>query len=214
MIVSFSGIDSAGKTTQINKLCNYCKFNQVKYVKKWSKARGTPIIVFLKKLVRKDKRYNDEQKYEYRQKVFHNPRKRKLLFVASMLDLCLYWGVYFRVKNLFCKILICDRYIWDTYVEICQDFKGIDIDKSIWWKMVKFFTPKPKVSFVFIIPAELSLERDKQKEADGIEDIEKKKIKINTYMKLIDEGRWTNVMDGTKTREELHKEVLSILKLK
>lgn len=212
MIVSFSGIDSAGKTTQIDMLCNFCEIHQIKYVKKWSKARGTPIVIFIKELIRKDKGYDDAMKSEYRQNVFRNPRKRKLLFVASMLDLCIYWGIYFRIKSLFCSILICDRYLWDTYVEIQQDFKGIDIDNSIWWKLVKLFTPKPKVSFVFLIPAELSLKRDKQKEAAGIENIERKKAKIETYLKLVDNGQWTNVMDGTKTREELHQEVLSILK--
>jgi len=69
------------------------------------------------------------------------------------------------------------------------------------------------VSFVFIIPAELSLARDKQKDAAGIEDIERKKSKINAYLKLVNEGRWTNVMDGTRTREELHEEVKHIIGL-
>ena len=31
MIVSFSGIDSAGKTTQIELLCKYCAGKKIKY---------------------------------------------------------------------------------------------------------------------------------------------------------------------------------------
>ena len=214
MIISFSGIDSAGKTTQINLLCAELEKRGLKYKKKWSKARGTPIVVFLKELVRKDKGMNHVQKSEHRQEVFRNPRKLRLLYTASMLDLCLYWGIHYRFQSLFCKYLICDRYLWDTYVEVKHDFVGIDIDRSFLWKMVKFFAPCPKVSFVFIIPAELSLARDKQKNAAGIEDIERKKSKINAYLKLVKEGRWTNVMDGTRTREDLHEEVKQIVGLK
>lgn len=214
MIISFSGIDSAGKTTQIDLLIKELEKRKLKYKKKWSKARGTPIIVFLKELVRKDKSMSRVQKSEHRQEVYRNPYKLRLLYIASMLDLCLYWGIHYRFQSLFCKYLICDRYLWDTYVEVKHDFEGIDVDHSFLWKMVKFCAPHPKVSFVFIIPAELSLARDKQKSASDIEDVERKRSKINTYLALVEQGRWTNVMDGTRTREELHQEVKQIVGLK
>lgn len=212
MIVSFSGIDSAGKTTQIERLCDYCNLHGIKYIKKWSKARGTPGVVFLKELVRMDKHMNSENKKDHRSEVFHNPRKQKLLYAASMIDLCLYWGLYYRYKSLFCKYFICDRYLWDTYVEMKHDFFSIDIDHSILWEIVKAVAPKPKVSFVFVISAELSLARDNQKDAAGIEDIDRKKSKIAIYMDLVRMGCWTNVMDGTKSRDELHQNVLKAVK--
>jgi len=83
MIVSFSGIDSAGKTTQIDLLYGYCKSSGVSVKKVWSKARGTPGVLLLKQLVRRDKKMNTEEKAEYRKNVFESPRKQKLLYVAS-----------------------------------------------------------------------------------------------------------------------------------
>lgn len=215
MIVSFSGIDSAGKTTQIDKLTAYIEAHKIKYAKRWSKARGTPGVELLKSLVRKDnpKEQSDAERVAARREVYKSKKKQKLLFTASMLDLCWYWGVYFRLLNMTHRYLICDRYLWDTYVEMKHDFYSIDIDHSFLWKAVKFLAAKPKVSFVFIIPAELSLERDLQKGTDGTEDIERKKSKINVYMHLVEQGRWTNVMDGTKSREALHQEVLGIIGL-
>lgn len=208
MIVSFSGIDSAGKTTQIDRLMDYCKKNKIGVKKIWSKARGTPGVIFLKSLFRKDKKMDEEEKKEYRKNVFQNPKKQKLLYVASMLDLCWYWGIYYRVVGWFKKILICDRYLWDTYVELQQDFPCIKVDKSWLWKTVKFLAPKPKVSFVFVIPAEISLARDHQKNAAGIEDIAIKEKKIATYMSCVEKGCWTHVMDGMDTIENLHAQVL------
>jgi len=216
MIISFSGIDSAGKTTQIDKLTAYLDICKEKYVKKWSKARGTPGVEFLKNLVRKDNPslQSDDEKVAARKEVYKSVRKQKLLFIASLLDLCWYWGIYYRWLNFTHRYLICDRYLWDTYVELKHDFYSIDIDQSFLWKVVKLLAPVPKVSFVFIIPPELSLERDLQKGTDGTEDIERKKSKINVYLQLVKLKKWTHVMDGTKSREDLHQEVLNIIGLK
>lgn len=214
MIISFSGIDSAGKTTQIDKLTSYFDVYRVKYAKRWSKARGTPGVEFIKSFFRKDKGMDEAGRQATRKEIYKSPKRQKLLYAASLLDLCWYWGVYFRLLNITHRYLICDRYLWDTYVEMKHDFYSIDIDHSFLWKTVKFLAAKPKVSFVFVIPAELSLERDLQKGTDGTEDIERKKSKIDVYMHLVGMGRWTNVMDGTKSREALHQEVLDIIGLK
>lgn len=211
MIVSFSGIDSAGKTTQIELLMEYCRTMGIKTKKVWSKARGTPGVIFLKELVRRDKSMSPEGKKQYREEVFKNPKKEKLLYIASMLDLCWYWGVYYRILSMTNRILICDRYLWDTYVEINCDFAGIEIEKSILWNLVKAVAPKPKISFIFVVPAEVSLERDRNKNAAGIENIEVKKKKIDLYMKCVEKNCWTNVMNGMKTIEEIHDEVKKII---
>lgn len=212
MIVSFSGIDSAGKTTQIELLCKYCKEHNIKYRKVWSKARGTPGVLWLKELVRRDKKMDAEEKAEYRAEVFENSKKRNLLYVASMLDLCWYWGLYFRILNLTNKLVICDRYVWDTYVEMKEkDFAAIDIDKSVLWKIVKSLAPKPKKSFVFVISPEESLRRDNAKNAAGIEDIEIKQKKISCYMDCVNRHCWTNVMDGMRSVNSLHEDVLKTI---
>ena len=146
MLVSFSGIDSAGKTTQIERLYEHCKTHKISVKKVWSKARGTPGVLLLKELVRRDKKMDAEEKMEYRKNVFQSPKKQKLLYIASMLDLCWYWGIYYRILGWCKKIVICDRYLWDTYVELNQDFPCINIGRSKLWKLVKFLAPKPKVS--------------------------------------------------------------------
>lgn len=212
MIVSFSGIDSAGKTTQIELLCQYCTEKNIKYEKVWSKARGTPGVVWLKELVRKDKKMDAKEKAEYREEVFRNSKTRNLLYIACMLDLCWYWGLYYRILNLTNKLVICDRYVWDTYVEIKEkDFCGIDIDNSILWRIVKAIAPAPRKSFIFVIPPEESLRRDHNKNAAGIESIDIKKKKISCYMKCVQNHCWTNVMDGMRSVNELHEDVLKII---
>lgn len=213
MIISFSGIDSAGKSTQIELLYNYYKQNNIKVNKIWGKARGTPGVLLIKNLIRRDRKMNFKQQMAYRERVYKNPIKKKFLLFASILDLYWYFGIYYRLLDLFYEILICDRYIWDTYIEIKTEFSDINIDKWFIWKIAIFLSPKPKLSFMFTLPAEESIKRDVQKNALTVDSLKMKKEKIDLYMDLVNQGKWTNVMDGLISIGAIHRNILEILKL-
>ena len=211
MIVSFSGIDSAGKTTQIEMLLRYCDENNIRAKRLWGKARGTPGVEFLKSLVRRDRKMSKEEKQEYRAEFFQNMKKKRFLLIMSLLDLLWYFGIYYRIESLFHKVTILDRYVWDTYIEVSPEFPGIPFENWLLWKMVVWLSPKPRHSFLFVIPAEESLRRDIQKNDLTVDALELKQAKIDLYMQLKDEEKWTHVMDGMKSREELHQSVLKLL---
>ena len=61
MLISFSGIDSAGKTTQIEMLLRYCDERGISAKRLWGKARGTPGVEFLKSLVRRERKMTQEE---------------------------------------------------------------------------------------------------------------------------------------------------------
>lgn len=211
MIVSFSGIDSAGKTTQIEMLLRYCDENNIRAKRLWGKARGTPGVEFLKSLVRRDRKMSKEEKQEYRAEFFQNMKKKRFLLIMSLLDLLWYFGIYYRIESLFHKVTILDRYVWDTYIEVSTEFTGIPFENWLLWKMVVWLSPKPRHSFLFVIPAEESLRRDIQKNDLTVDALELKQAKIDLYMQLKDEEKWTHVMDGMNSREELHQSVLKLL---
>ncbi len=208
MIVAFSGIDSSGKTTQIDLFEQYCKEKKLRVSKIWGKGRGTPGVMLIKGIVRRDRGMNEEQKKEYRANIYKNGRKRKLLLTASILDLWWYFGLWYRIRNLFSKVLICDRYLWDTYIDFRSEFPEFDIDNWWIWKFVIKVTPKPAHSFMFIITAEESYRRDQQKGDLTLDPLEVKVAKVDKYMRLINTGRWEVVIDGTRNRDDIRKEVV------
>ena len=128
-----------------------------------------------------------------------------------MLDLLWYWGIFYRLLNLFYRIVLCDRYIWDSLVEMKSDFEGIDLESSFLWKMVMAITPKPKHSFLFVIPPEVSIARDIAKHDPTVDDIELKKKKIDQYFELRDAGKWNHVIDGQRPIDEIHEEIKAVL---
>ncbi|MFA7637275.1 MAG: hypothetical protein WCX81_05895 [Monoglobales bacterium] len=219
MIISVSGIDSAGKSTQIELLKKELEVKKIRHCVKWSKARATPGVVFLKELFRKDKKMNYQEKLAHRQEVFENNRKKTLLLFASLVDLCFYWGIYFRLLKLKYKVLVLDRYLWDTFVEIKADFYGIEFENWFIWKLLVKIAPKPDVSFLLVVPLEVSLSRDIQKtdvsvEAPALIDSRERKIeKINTYFSLAEKKKWDFILDGTKEIHDVHRELLDKITL-
>lgn len=198
MVTSFSGIDGAGKTTQINLLVDYCEKNGISYTKKWSKARGTPGIMFMKKLVRRDKKMETDEKRAYRDRIYKNSFKRELLFVASLCDLVWYWGIYYRIIQHKYDIMILDRYIWDTYVELSTEFNKKELHKNFLWKIVKSVALKPGKAILLEISAEESLRRDLLKGEITTDELQVKKDKISKYMFLKEKNAWNVVIDSTK----------------
>ena len=62
MIIAFSGIDSSGKTTQIDIFECECKNRGLRVGKIWGKGRGTPGVMLIKGIVRGDRGMSAEQK--------------------------------------------------------------------------------------------------------------------------------------------------------
>ena len=209
MIVSFSGIDGSGKTTQINNLISWCQANNVRYIKKWSKARGTPGIEFIKNIVRRDKNLPQVEKLGYREHIFNSGWKKSILYCLSMIDLCWYWGVYFRILKRKYDIVILDRYLWDTFVEVSTEFRLENLEKLFLWKIVKLCAPIPEVSILLTIPAEESLRRDLLKGEITTDALEFKQSKIDIYRMLQSHNKWNTVIDSMKSVDETFNQIIS-----
>jgi len=213
MIISFSGIDSSGKSTQISLLENHLLEHGIKVKKIWGKARGTPGVVFLKNLLRRDRDFSNEEKLIYREKVLQSSAKRNLLLYISLVDLLWYFGIYYRVQNFINKITILDRYIWDTYIEIKTEFPDVKFENWLLWKMLVVLSPKPKISFLFLIPPEESIRRDIQKCDLTIDNLELKNQKINLYEKLSQKGKWSIIINGMQPVDTIHASILKFLNI-
>lgn len=206
-MIVLSGIDCAGKSTQLEKLNNYFSDNQRKTKTIWSRGGYTPLLEKVKNLIKgKDIKVNKEK--QIRDKVHSNSFLRKILLWGAIVDLCIYYGIYFRYLESKGITIIADRYIWDTYIDFLIKYESIEFDKWIVWKLLLLVHLKPEKSIVLSITAEESMRRSTLKFEPFPETLDERFIRIKFYLKFIKEEYWDCHIDATVSVDDVFNEIL------
>lgn len=209
-MISFSGIDCCGKSTQIDLLCKELEKRGKKYRVIWSRGGYTPGIELVKKIIRRGKSDNREESIQHSEKVNSNSKMRKLLFIASLIDLWRFYSISLRFKSIG-KTVICDRYIWDTYIDFKMKYPDYDFEHGFWWKLTLKTMMKPKPSFCMFIPAEESMRRSGLKDEPFPEPVEVREKRIAMYVKELENKRWQYIIDATKDIKGVFAEIIEKL---
>ena len=214
MIIAVSGLDGAGKSTQIDclreRLLN--RGYQVKLV--WARGGYTPGFEFIKRLLRGliGKKLVPSGQSKDRTKKLESPIIQKLWLTIAILDLILLWGLYVRLSSTRKTIVICDRYLDDTLLDFRSNFPASNAEESILWKVLTAITPDPDHSFLFWVPVETSLQRSIAKGEPFPDSKETLEWRLNAYM---DESTFPldkyTLIDGqnsiTKNSDELYASI-------
>lgn len=207
-MISFSGIDCSGKSTQIALLCKELEQKGIKHQVIWSRGGYTPGIECIKKIIRRGKTEPREKRVAESVKVQSNSKMRKILFVASLIDLWRFYTFSLRLKGIG-KVIICDRYIWDTYIDFKMKYPEYDFEHGFWWQLTLKTMVKPKPSFCLFIPAEMSMYRSTLKDEPFPEPVEVRQERIDWYMRELKNNRWQYEIDATKSIDEVYQDIRS-----
>ena len=213
LLIIVSGIDSSGKSTQIENLSRNFKLNGVKYKVVWSRGGYTSLLRSVKSIVRKIKPSSlpPPRLSNDREQVFENKKIQRLWLALAMLDLIRLYSITLRLYHLMGYNIICDRYLWDTYIDFKINFPCIKFEKWLLWKLLIAATPKPNISLILVISPEESLRRSVLKKEPFSENIEKRKKRYRLYMQLMGEGKWQYIIDGERPINKIWSEIKEIL---
>lgn len=165
-MIAFSGLDGAGKSTQIELLQTYFSSNNKKSQLFWSRGGYTPGMELLKQLMRKSSSSSipkERGNTKAREVSFSKPLIRKTWLSLAILDLMFFYGVFIRFKELFGTKVICDRYVFDTSIDFKLNFPQENVEKWVLWKLMKLLAVKPQKHFVLTISVNESIRRSKLK---------------------------------------------------
>ena len=184
MILSFSGLDGAGKSTQIDHLRSWLTQQGYNTTVLWARGGYTPGFEWLKKFIRLLLRNKIPLPGNSisRDKQLSRPFIAKLWLSIAILDLMMYWGIYLRFQLLVGNVVICDRFLDDTRLDFSRNFPQISFDKLILWKMLCFVIPKADRYFLLWVPVSESIRRGKLKDEPFPDDSDTLEWRLSSYL--------------------------------
>lgn len=203
-LIIFSGLDGAGKSTQIEFLVDYLRSRgrSLKFI--WTRGGYTTLFNGLKNLLRKllGGRVPPSGRNEKRKQVMHSKRVQRLWLIIALFDLLRVYTFQNRFWLWSGKIVICDRYLIDTLIDFKINFRDQNVERWFLYKLLLWTSPRPDISFLMLIPVEEAIKRSGQKDEPFPDSPEILTKRLNMYKKLLNDKNYI-FLDGLKSREEL-----------
>ncbi len=174
MLIAISGIDGSGKTTYADILSDILELCELRKRIVWSRVGSSNFLKPFSKLAQifyymktgKGFTKNSEnlEESEVRRKDLFGKSSVTRLIGVHLLLLEMVWQYSIKVAFplLQKKVVICDRYIYDTLVDIITRY-GInpnDIEGRLFRKMLTALAPKPDIAYVLMIPQQEAIRRE------------------------------------------------------
>lgn len=216
-MIAFSGLDGAGKSTQINLLTDYLSSSNKKNLIFWSRGGYTPGMLYLKKIFNFSKNLKDKKN----KKVNISDRRNELLKIKiirsfwlffSILDLIFFYSIYIRFREFFGTIVICDRYLKDTEIDFRLNFPNEKFYEWYSWKFLRLFAVRPRKHFVFIIPVSESIRRSKLKNEPFPDSKKILRERLDYYQNYINEESKAVQICGLKSIQDVHSKIMIEIK--
>ncbi|MFC2089136.1 hypothetical protein ACFLT1_00055 [Bacteroidota bacterium] len=214
-MIALSGLDGAGKSTQIDVLVKFFESKGKKVEVFWSRGGYTPGMEWLKRRLRKSNKSlipSKQGNTKERDIAFSKASVRRLWLSLAIFDLILYYGFILRFKKWMGKTIISDRYLFDTLIDFQSNFPKEKVDSWILWKLLKIMAMKPKHHFVLTVPVEESLRRSKLKNEPFPDSKKVLEYRLKKYLDYCTRNPKVHHIDGNKPVDEVEREIMSYFK--
>lgn len=213
-LIVFSGLDGAGKSTQIDLLMEDLQARGQQPIYLWTRGGYTPTFNALKALLRRLSRGRAVPPSG------HNPQRtealaevktRRLWLWIALLDLMWVYGAQVRWWLWCDKSVVCDRYLWDTLVDFRLNFPQEAVEQWWLWRLLVRVTPKPDAAFLLMVPVEESIRRSDTKREPFRDSPAVLAQRLTHYQALAEGGHWL-VLDGRHSVHDLASQVKDTIK--
>ena len=208
LVVAFSGLDGAGKSTQIELLMDHLRRRGRKPIYVWTRGGYTPLFKGLKALLRRlpGRAVPPPGNNPQRAQAFSKGWVRRLWLVVALLDLLWLYGLQLRWWRWRGRAVVCDRYLWDTLIDFRLYFPQERVEHWWLWRCLVRAAPQPGAAFLLLVPVEESVRRSDVKGEPFCDPPEVLARRLAQYQALAQGGHW-QVMDGRRPIPELEAEV-------
>ena len=208
-LITFSGLDGAGKSTQIAFLTDHLVTSGRKPVCIWTRGGYTILLQGLKTLSRRflHRRLPPSGNSPQRSYAFSKWWVRRLWLSLALLDLLWVYGVQIRWHRHRGRLVLCDRYLWDSAIDFRLNFPQEKLDHYWLWRLLGRISPQPDAAFLMLLTVEESVRRSKMKGEPFPDPPEVLRQRLACYQDLIPRVPF-HVLDGSQPIAALFNQIL------
>lgn len=164
--VAFSGPDGSGKSTQIALLKAEFERRGQKPVVVWTRLGYTPGFENAKVVLRKmlGRKLPQRGASTQRTEMMGRSWVRHLWLACAIVDLLFTAAVRVRVQTWRGRSVICDRWVWDSFIDRRLYHKGAPWADRVITPLFAAFGAKPDLAIVLMLPFEQSKLRSEAKD--------------------------------------------------
>ncbi|NPV51549.1 MAG: thymidylate kinase [Candidatus Methanofastidiosum sp.] len=205
-LISFSGIDGAGKTTHAKYIrqvlrkhgieCDYVYGRLEPFILK-------PFIMIGRRIFLKERdMFKDYRGYSYgkRKKIKDHPLLFKIYYFIMLLDYLIQLFLRVKIPSVMGHNIVCDRYIFDTVINdfaVDMNYSNKKMKKEI-EKFFRFF-PKPTLSFFIDVPVDIAFKR--KNDIPSLKYLEERAMRYRFIASEYD----MIIVDGSKDLEKIKR---------
>ena len=209
LIISFMGIDGSGKTTNAKWLVNWLREHGFKATYIWNRpySRLAQIMsTFLMFIFPKKKKHMDSTSDSEVKEIFLKSGILTAIYKnVILLDFILSLYLRFFPSFILRKNAVFDRYIYDVVLDLSISLKYSAAQIRELVKTVSRAVPKPQLAFFLDVPESVAIARKQD-----IHSLDSLRIRRELY-KIISSECNMIVIDGSKSLEEIQKEISSVI---
>ncbi len=170
MLVTFSGVDGCGKTTQAKALQAAFETCHIRTHYVWNRGGSASWLRFFTRwgniqapATRDGTSLSVEDKVRQRQQKFRSPWLRWGWMWLTTVELLLRYTRQIVLPLLFGWVVICDRYFYDTLADWAAYFGELGIERRLASKILHWFSPSPRIAYWLDVSPEVARSRSMDK---------------------------------------------------
>ena len=213
-LIVFSGLDGAGKSTQIELLCGRLRACGLEPTVVWVRGGYTPMFSRLKAVVRRTggRHVPPPGPGARRSEALGRSWLRRTWLVAALLDLAWLLAVRVRLLRRRGRIVLCDRYLSDSLIDFRLNFPAEQVERWWLWRAVERLVPRPDVAFLLLVPVAESERRSDLKGEPFRDGREVLSARLAHYRALA-LPRGCTMLDGSRPAPEIAAEIAAAVGL-
>lgn len=217
-LICFTGMDGSGKTTHAKTLAKVMEEHGIKNKYVWNRFEPSIVlrpfmaIASVLFLQGRDVFGNYIEYSNSKKRLFRNRFLSAMYQYIVLVDYYLQILLRIKIPLIFGKNIICDRYVYDTIVDLTVYSHYTNAKTKNILKNLFYLLPKPNLIFLIDLPEEVAFQR--KEDTPSIEYLRERR---DIYLHIGKEHGMV-ILDGSKELNELEglirKEVFGELKIK